>query len=164
MTIQSRKDDKVRRPKMNTNKLWTKLLMAGTLLALLLTASCGMENAIKGPAEEDLAEQGDVVMTVLKDGDLQAVRDLLSREAQQMLDKATHMAGRVVDVESIIEQNKPEIATWTFDRARIFTKDGAIRGKLDGKVEYADGKSGTVRMELEQQDGTWKLCGWTLEQ
>ena len=81
-----------------------------------------------------------------------------------MLDKATHMAGRVVDVESIIEQNKPEIAAWTFDQARIFTKDGAIRGELDGRVVYADGKSGKVKMELVQQDGTWKLSGWTLEQ
>ena len=150
---------------MNTNKLWTKLLMAGTLLALLFTAACGIENAIKGSAEEALAEQGDVVMTVLKDGDLQALRDLLSREAQQMLDNATYRV-RVsgVDLETLIEQNAPKIATWTFDRARIFTKDGAIRGKLDGKVEYADGKSGTVRMELEQQDGTWKLHSFSLEQ
>ena len=149
---------------MNTNKFLMKLLIASTLLALLFSAACSADNDIKGHDEEALAEQGDVVMTVLKDGDLQAVRDLLSREAQQMLDKATHMAGRVVDVESIIEQNKPEIATWTFDRARIFTKDGAIRGELDGKVEYDDGKSGKVRMELELQDGTWKLCGWTLDQ
>ena len=90
------------------------------------------------------------------------MRRLLDSSA--LLDKATHMTGRVADVESIIEQNNPEIATWTFDRARIFTKDGAIRGKLDSKVEYVDGKSGKVRMELEPQDGTWKLCGWTLDQ
>jgi len=149
---------------MNTNKLWTKLLMAATLLALLFSAACSADNDIKGPDEVALAEQGDVVMTVLKDGDLQAVRGLLNREAQQMLDKATHMAGRVVDVESIIEQNKPEIAAWTFDQARIFTRDGAIRGELDGKVEYVDGKSGKVHLNLVQQDDTWKLSGWTLDQ
>jgi hypothetical protein len=150
--------------KMNTNKIWMKLLMAGTLLALLFATACGVDNDIKGPAEEALAEQGDVIMTVLKGRDLQAVRDVLSRETQQMLDKAIYVVGGVVGLESLIEQNAPAIATWKFDRARIFTKDGAIRGKLDGRVEYLDGKFGDVHMELEQQDGAWKLCGWTLEQ
>jgi hypothetical protein len=149
-------------PKMNTNKLWMKLLMASAMLSLLLTAACDWKNAINSPDGEDLMEQGDVIMTVLKAGDLQVVRDLLSRDVQEMYDNATYLASGVLDLESLIEQNAPEIATWKFDRARIFTKDGAIRGKLDGRVEYADGKSGKVSMELEQQDGTWKLCGWTL--
>jgi len=149
---------------MYANKLFTKLLMAVALLALLFTAACDKQNAIKGPAEQALVEQGDEIMTVLKDGDLHAVRDVLSREAQQLLDKGFRIARGVVDVERLIKQNTPKIASWKFEQARIFTKDGAIRGKLDGKVDYADGKSGKVHMELEQQDGTWKLCGWSLEQ
>ena len=47
---------------MNTNKIWIRLLMASVLLALLSTTACGMEiakvNAIEGPAEQALAEQG----------------------------------------------------------------------------------------------------------
>lgn len=149
---------------MNINTLWMRLLMASTLLVLLFTAACGTEGAIKGAAEEALVEQGDVVMNVLKAGDLQAVRNVLSRETQQMLDKATYLVSGVIDLESLIKQNAPQIATWKFNQARIITKDGAIRGKLDGRVDYVGGKSGDVHLELEQQDGTWKLCGWSLEQ
>jgi len=148
---------------MNTNKLWMRLLMAGTLLALLFTAACSADNDIKGPEEQALAEQGDVVMTVLKDGDLQAIYEELSRETQQLLNGAIDLASGVVDVERLIEQNAPKIATWEFDRARIYSKDGATRGKLDGKAEYVDGTTGHVHLELAQQGGDWKLSGWTLE-
>jgi len=138
--------------------------MAGTLLALLFTAACGTENAIEGPTDQALAEQGNAIMTRLKDEDFQAVYDMLSLEAQQALDKAKMMVGSTVDLESLIMQNASAIATWKFDRARIFTKNGAIRGNLDGSVAYADGKSGKVSLELEQQDGTWKLRSFSLEQ
>ena len=150
--------------KMNTNKFMMKLLMASMLLALLFTAACSRENAIKGSAEEALVERGDAIMAVLQIGDLQAVREVLSRKTLQMLDTATYLASGVVDLERLIEQNAPTIATWKFDRARIFTKHGAIRGNLEGRVDYVDGTSGKVNIELEQQDGTWKLCGWTFDQ
>ena len=150
--------------KMNTNKFLMKLLMASMLLALLFTTACGVENAIKGPAEEALVERGDAIMAVLQTGDLQAVREVLSRKTLQMLDTATYLASGVVDLERLIEQIDTKIATWKFDRARIFTKHGAIRGNLEGRVDYVDGTSGKVNIELEQQDGTWKLCGWTFNQ
>ena len=150
--------------KMNTKIFLMKLLMASTLLALLFTTACGVENAIKGPAEEALVEQGDAIMNVLQAGDLQAVRGVLSRKTLQMLDTATYLVSGVVDLERLIEQNAPAIATWKFDQARIFTKHGAIRGNLEGRVDYVDGTSGKVNIELEQQDGTWKLCGWTFNQ
>jgi len=148
---------------MNTNKLWARLLMACTLLGLLFTAACGRENVINGPEEQALVEQGDAMMAVIKAGDLQAVRDVLSREDQQLLNRAIDLASGVVDVERLIEQNAPKIATWEFDRARIYSKDGATRGKLDGKAEYVDGTTGHVHLELAQQGGDWKLSGWTLE-
>jgi hypothetical protein len=154
---------------MNTNKLWTKFLMAGTLLALLFTAGCGLEYDIKGPAERALAEQtlteqGSVVMTVLQGGDFQAVHEVLSSEAQQALDNATRMVGGWVDLEGLIMQQAPALAAWKFEDARVFTKNGTIRGNLDGRVEYVDGKSGKVQLELEQEEGTWKLRSFSLEQ
>jgi hypothetical protein len=152
---------------MNANKFFKKLLMASMLLGLLFTAACGIEplfvDAIKGSAEKALVERGDEIMIVLQTGDLQAVRGELSRGTQQLLDKATYLASGVVDVESLIEQISSSVASWEFNRATIFTKGGALRGKLIGQVEYLDGKSGKLNMELEQQDGTWKLCGWTFE-
>lgn len=148
---------------MNTNKYWKRLLMAGMLLGLLMTAACGMKEAIKGPEEQALAAQGDVVMATLKDGDFQAVQGLMSPEVQKMLDSATSMVSSWVDLESLIMQNAPAIATWKFDQARIYTRDGALIGKLDGTVAYADGKASELSLELEKDQDAWKLRSFSLE-
>ena len=77
---------------MNTNKIWMRSLMASVLLALLFTTACGMEiamvNAIEGPAEQALAEQGDAYMNCLKEGDFQAVYEMMSLESQRVLETA----------------------------------------------------------------------------
>ena len=144
---------------MNTNKIWMRLLMAGTLLVLLFTTACGMEKAINGPAEQALAEQGDALMTCLKAGDFQAVYEMMSSDAQRDLDMAISSAGSVVDVKSIIKDVGSQIARWNFEKARIVTINGTSRGTLIGKVVYLNGKSGKVRLEFEEQGGTWKVEG-----
>lgn len=148
---------------MKTNKIWKKLLMAGALLGLLLTSACSLGSSINTPEEKALAAQGDAMMAVIKAGDLQAIYEELSREDQQLLNGAIDLASSVVDVERLVQENAPKITTWEFDRARIYSKDGATRGKLDGKAEYVDGTTGHVHLELAQQGGDWKLSGWTLE-
>ena len=150
---------------MYTNKIWMRLLMACTLLMLLFTAACSKESAVKNPAaEQALAEQGDAFMTSLKDGDFQAAYDMMSLEAQKALDMAKKMAGNVISLDSVLNQIGLEIAGWEFDKARVFTKNGVVRGTLDGRVEYADGKSGKVHLELEQQDGIWRVRSSNLTQ
>ena len=149
---------------MNIKNLLMRLLMASTLLVLLFTTACGIERAIDGPAEEALAEQGDVIMTILQAGDFQGVRDVMSLEVQRALNLGTELVGEWVDLEDLIMQKAPRITEWEFDDARIFTKNGAIRGILEGKVEYVDGKSSEFLMELEQQNGTWKLRNFSLDQ
>jgi len=149
---------------MNTKYLWMRLLLVSTLLALLFTTACSMQSNINGPAEEALAEQGDVIMTILQAGDFQAVHDVMSLEAQRALDISTALVGNWVDLESLIMQNAPRITEWDFDSARIFTNNGAIRGILEGRVDYVDGKSSKLRMELEQQNGTWKVRNFSLDQ
>jgi hypothetical protein len=142
---------------MNTNKFWMRLLMASTVLALLLTTACGRETAIKGPAEQALAEQGDALMTYLKAGDFQAVYEMMSSDAQRDLDMAISSVGSLVDVKSIIKDVGSQIAKWTFEKARIVTINGTSKGTLIGRVVYLNGKSGKVRLEFEEQDGTWKV-------
>ena len=153
---------------MNTNKIWMRSLMASVLLALLFTTACGMEiamvNAIEGPAEQALAEQGDAYMNCLKEGDFQAVYEMMSLESQRVLDKPLRIARSVVDLDSIIKSAGSPIVAWKFDGARIFTKNEVIRGTLNGRVEYVDGTSGKVHLEFEQQDGIWKLRSSSLEQ
>ena len=51
---------------MNTNKLWMKLLMAATLLALLLATACAGKNEIRSTDGQALVEQGNAYMTCLK--------------------------------------------------------------------------------------------------
>jgi len=142
---------------MNTNKIWMRLLMASTLLALLFTTACGMEKAIKGPAEQALAEQGDAFMTSLKAGDFQAVYEMMSPYAQRDLDMALSSVGSLVDVKGIIKDVGSQIARWTFEKARVVTINGTSKGTLTGKVVYIDGSSGRVRLEFEEQDGAWKM-------
>lgn len=143
---------------MYTNKIWMRLLVACTLLMLLFMAACDKESAIRNPAaEQTLVEQGDAFMTCLRNGDFQAVYDMMSREVQQELDTAKIIASSVISLDSVLNQIGSEIAGWEFDKARVFTKNGVVRGTLDGRVEYVDGKSGKVHLELEQQDGIWKV-------
>ena len=148
---------------MNTNKLWTKFLMAGMLLALLFTAGCSNEHDIKGPAEQALVEPGNAFLTCMKAGDFQATYDMMSADAQQALDMPLRIARGVVDLDSIIKSVGSPIVEWTFDDARIFTESGDVRGVLEGRVEYVDGTSGKVRLEFEQQGGTWKVRSSSLE-
>ena len=148
---------------MNTKKIWTRLLMASALLALLLTTACSKEKAFKDPAEQALAEQGSTILSVLQGGDSQAVHRVMSFEGQAALDMANRLAGGWVDVEDVIMQAAAELAGWKFEDARIFVKGGSIRGTLDGTVKYINGKSGKVHMELEREAGTWKLRNINLE-
>ena len=139
--------------------------MACTLLMLLFTAACSKESVIKSPAaEQALAEQGNAFMTSLKDGDFQAAYDMMSLEAQKALDMAKKMAGNVISLDSVLNQIGLEIAGWEFDKARVFTKNGVVIGTLDGRVDHVDGDSGKVHLELEQQDGIWRVRSSNLTQ
>jgi hypothetical protein len=132
-------------------------LMAGAILALLFTSGCGMEKAIEGPVDQALVEQGDAYMILLKDGDFQAIYEMMSSDSQQALDTPLRIARGVVDLDSIIKDVGSQIVTWEFENGRIFTKNGVPRGALDFRVKYVDGTSGKVRLEFEQQGGAWKV-------
>ena len=142
---------------MNTKNLWMKFLMAGALLALLFTTGCGMEKAIEGPVDQALAEQGDAYMTSLKHGDFQATYEMMSSDAQRILDYSIGITRGVVDLDSIIKDVGSQIVSWEFERGRTFTQNGVPRGTLEGRVETVYGMSGKVHLEFEQQDGAWKV-------
>ena len=150
---------------MNTNKILMRLLMASTLLALFFTVACGMRNTIMGPAEQALVEQGNAIMTCLQDGEFQAVYDMMSFEAQRIWDKAINIqwVGSTAYLENLVMQDASSIAAWNFESARVFSESGAIRGDLHGRVDYVDGESGEMHLELEQENSTWKLRSFSLE-
>jgi len=141
---------------MNTNKLWKRLLMAATLMALLL-AACTGKNEIQSTESQALVEQGNAYMTCLKAYDLRCAYALMSPFAQRLEDMAASLAEGVVDLETVLKTYGPRISEWTFDRAEFSTRDGKTIGSLEGKVQYADGKRGTVSLDFERSDGTWKV-------
>ena len=57
----------------------------------------------------------------------------------------------------MLEKYGPRVSEWTFDRAQFSTRDGKTIGSLEGKVQYADGKRGTVSLDFERSDGAWKV-------
>jgi hypothetical protein len=142
---------------MNTNKLWKRLLMASTLLALLFTTACAGKNEIRSAEGQALVEQGNAYMTCLKAYDLRCAYALMSPFAQRLEDMAASLAEGVVDLETVLKTYGPRISEWTFDRAQFSTRDGKTIGSLEGTVQYADGKRGTVSMDFERSDGTWKV-------
>jgi len=141
---------------MNTNKLWKRLLMASTLLALLITA-CSTKNEIQSTEGQALVEQGNAYMACIKDSDLGCAYALMSPFAQRLEDMAASLAEGVVDLETVLKTYGPRVSEWTFDRAEFSTRDGRTIGSLEGKVQYADGKRGTVSLDFERSDGTWKV-------
>ena len=142
---------------MNTDKLWKKLLMAAALLALLLATACAGKNEIRSTDGQALVEQGNAYMTCLKAYDLRCAYALMSPFAQRLEDMAASLAEDVIDVESVLRKYGTKISKWTFDRAEFSTRDGRTIGSLEGKVQYMDGKRGTVSLDFERSDGTWKV-------
>ena len=143
--------------KMITNKLLMKLLMAATLLALLLATACAGKNEIQSTDGQALVEQGNAYMTCLKDSDWECAYALMSPFAQRLEDMAASLAEDVVDLDAVLKTYGPKVSEWTFDRAQFSTRDGKTIGSLEGKVEYADGKSGKVSLEFEKDGETWKV-------
>ncbi len=70
---------------------------------------------------------------------------------------AERLTEGVVDLESVLRTYGPKVSEWTFDRAQFSTRDGKTIGSLEGKVQYTDGKRGTVSLDFERSDGTWKV-------
>ena len=135
---------------MTGNKQWMRFLIVSALLALLFASGCGAVDAGK-----DLADQGNAFMTALKEGNFQAAYDQMTPELQQEI-------GGVADLQSMIVDNAATPSDWSFSGVNMSTEEGVNTGTLDGSVDYADGKTGTVNLEYVQQDGAWKMLSFSL--
>jgi len=132
------------------NNRWVRFLMTSALLALIFASGCGAVDAGK-----DLADQGSAFMTALKDGNFQAAYDQMTPELQQEI-------GSVEALQSMIVDNAATPSDWSFSGVNMSTEEGVNTGTLDGSVNYADGKTGTVNLEYVQQDDAWKMLSFSL--
>jgi len=135
---------------MNRKYLWRLFLLTSALLVLIITSGCGAVSAGK-----DLADQGNAFMAALKDGNFQAAFDQMTPELQQEI-------GSVDDLQSMIVDNAATPSEWKFSGVNMTTEEGMNKGTLDGSVDYADGKTGTVNLEYVQQDDAWKMLSFSL--
>jgi hypothetical protein len=142
---------------MNGHKLHMLVLVVGGMLVLLLTTACSAANVIGTPDGQALSEQGDAYMACLKEKDLDCADDLMSSGAKGLLKLSEEIANVYVDLDSVVEQAFPTISSWSFDRAEFSIRVGGLVGALKGKVEYANGEQGRVRLELVQEAGIWKV-------
>jgi hypothetical protein len=142
---------------MNTDKSRMKLLTAAALMTLLLATACAGKNEIQSTEGQALVEQGNAYMTCLKESDFGCAYALMSPFAQRLEDMAAGLTAGVVDLDTVLKTYGPKVSEWTFDRAGFSTRDGKTVGSLEGKVQYADGKRGTVSLDFERSDGAWKV-------
>jgi hypothetical protein len=92
---------------------------------------------------------GESFMTALKTDDFARAYELCAPDLQRTIGTSTGIASRVRD-------RKPE--TWSWSQRRI--RNGV--GIMEGSYTTADGKTGSIRIDLDDFDGQWKIVGFTL--
>jgi hypothetical protein len=148
---------------MNTNMILKRFLMAVMLLALLATAACSAKSNISDTDRQTLREQANAFMTEFQDCDYQAIYDMMTSEAQKVLDTAKGLGGGFVNVEDVITGVTSTITRWDCDNAKITPGKHAGQGTITITVEYLDGTSGTVRLGFNKLGGIWKVSSSSVE-
>jgi hypothetical protein len=92
---------------------------------------------------------GEDFMTALKNDDFARAYELCAPDLQSTLGSSTGIASRVRD-------RKPE--TWSWSQRRV--RNGV--GIMEGSYTTADGKTGSIRIDLDDFDGQWKIVGFSL--
>ena len=135
---------------MSHKNCFTNVTIFAILMLVVASSGCGAVDAGKA-----LADQGNAFMTDLKDGNFQAAYDMMTAELQQEI-------GSVESLGSMIVDNAATPAEWSFNAVNMSTQEGVNTGTLDGSVDYADGKSGTVNLEFVQDGDAWKMLSFSL--
>lgn len=127
-----------------------KLLITTILLALTLTA-CG---AIE--AAQAFTKTGNDFMSALRDGEYDTAYALMHPDLQQEV-------GTVTDLQGMMEDNAAQPKDWSFSSVNATTNaDQVTTATMEGSVNYQDGKSGVVTLELVQDGETWTIISFNL--
>ena len=127
-----------------------KLLVTMIVLSLTLTA-CGAISAAQA-----FTKTGNDFMTALRDGNYDTAYALMHPGLQQEM-------GTAADLQKMMEDNAAQPKDWSFSSVNATTDaDKVTTAKMEGSVNYQDGKSGVVTLELVQDGDTWMVISFNL--
>jgi hypothetical protein len=127
-----------------------KLLITAIVLSLVLSA-CG---AIE--AAQAFTQVGNNFMTALKDGNYETAYALFHPNLQLEV-------GTAADLQNMIESNAAQPEDWSFSSVNATTDaDKVTTATMEGSVNYQDGKTGVVTLELVQDGDAWTIISFNL--
>ncbi len=127
-----------------------KLFIAAVLLSLALNGCGVIETA------QAFTKVGNDFMTALCDGNYDAAYALMHPGLQREM-------GTAADLQKMMEDNAAQPKDWSFSSVNATTDaDKVTTAKMEGSVNYQDGKSGVVTLELVQDGEAWTIISFNL--
>lgn len=136
-------------PLAHSRRRWLLWTLGLGLLVVVIAAFVTILIIVISAFTQPVVTAGDAFMSALKTGNYTQAYALCTPELQKELDSVSGMA-------TLVEPNKP--AQWSWSSRSI--RNGV--GQLDGSLTYADGKTGTVHLVLNQVGGDWKIASFSM--
>jgi len=96
-----------------------------------------------------MVQSGDSFMAALRDRQFEQAFALTTPSLQREVGDAARMGGSIGNYQA---------AEWSWSQRSV--RNGV--GRLEGSVTYGAGRSGSVRLQLQQVDGQWRVEAYSL--
>ena len=127
-----------------------KLFITAVLLSLALSACGALETA------QAFTKVGNDFMTALRDGSYDTAYSLMHPQLQAEV-------GAVENLQAMMDDNAAQPKDWSFSSVNATTDaDKVTTATLEGTVNYQDGKTGTVSLQLVQDGDVWTIISFNL--
>jgi hypothetical protein len=141
----------VREPVFRKEKTMSrKILIVFVLLALTLSGCGALKTA------QAFTKVGNEFMTTLRDGNYETAYSMLHPNLQAEI-------GTAADLQKGCEDNAAQPKDWSFSSINTNTDANKVTtATMEGSVNYQDGKTGTVSLELAKDGEAWKIISFSL--
>jgi hypothetical protein len=136
-------------PLASPRRRWLLWVVGLGSLAAIVVAFIVILLLVLGSALQPVVTAGDNFMTALKTGDYAQAYALCTPDLQKEL-------GSVAGTAALVQGHQP--ANWNWSSRSV--RNGA--GYLDGSLTYANGRTGTVHLVLNQVGKDWKIVSFRL--
>ncbi|HKP54019.1 MAG TPA: hypothetical protein VJ183_15380 [Chloroflexia bacterium] len=137
-------------PLADSRRRWLLWVLGLGLLGTVIAAFVAVLLFVIGTLTQPVVTAGDAFMTALKTGNYAEAYALCTPELQKELGSVSGMA-------TLLEPDQPSQWNWTNRSIR----NGV--GRLDGSLTYANGKTGTVHLVLNQVGNDWKIVSFRMD-